>query len=243
MNCVLFEKNEPMFFAPDSDGARHLREVLKVKPGDKIFAGIAGEEMFFAKVLPNSDGSFSFEREGEIPSPPLLPIVLCTPFSRPQIAKRIMFDSACFGVKSIIFYASEKGDLSYSKSSLYSGEYRKILLKGAEQACSSQLPSLYTRDSLESALSEAESLSKSPIRLAPDVYEASISLFDAVGTSKPPKSAILTIGGERGFSQSDRQILKSKGFVLASLGKRVLRTDSAAIASLSIVSNLFERNF
>ena len=77
-------------------------------------------------------------------------------FSRPQIAQRLLFEAACFGVDKLIFYPSDKSDSSYAKSALYaSGEYGKWLEKGAEQACSTMIPDFKIAENFSSDIPKA----------------------------------------------------------------------------------------
>jgi 16S rRNA (uracil1498-N3)-methyltransferase len=45
----------------------------------------------------------------------------------------------------------------------------------------------------------------------------------------------LAVGGERGWSSREREILKYYSFKLYSIGSRVLKTETACIAGLSII--------
>ena len=52
---------------------------------------------------------------------------------------------------------------------------------------------------------------------------------------EPPQKAAILIGPEGGFSPAERALLRAQGFVLpVSLGPRILRADTAAIAALSL---------
>ena len=56
------------------------------------------------------------------------------------------------------------------------------------------------------------------------------------------KSVSVMIGPEGGFSEEEVKLLKDKyGFQLISLGKRILRTETAAIYALSVISCLLEK--
>ena len=46
---------------------------------------------------------------------------------------------------------------------------------------------------------------------------------------------IAAIGSERGWTDAERALLAEKGFTLCSMGKRVLRTETAATVSASII--------
>ncbi|HEY1848006.1 MAG TPA: RsmE family RNA methyltransferase, partial [Opitutaceae bacterium] len=44
----------------------------------------------------------------------------------------------------------------------------------------------------------------------------------------------LAFGPERGWSGAERDLLRARGFTLAHLGTRVLRTETAVVAALAI---------
>ncbi|MEG0364794.1 MAG: RsmE family RNA methyltransferase, partial [Erysipelotrichales bacterium] len=54
------------------------------------------------------------------------------------------------------------------------------------------------------------------------------------------KNCLLVIGPEGGISNREIDLLIEKEFNLVSLGKRILRTETAAISLVSIVSNYME---
>ncbi len=229
MNSILFSNPPP--FRMDSDDLRfvHCKSVLKIPQGGTVFAGEINAGLYLCKISYDKLGA-TLAPVKPIYSPPQLRCVLISAFPRPQIAKRILFESACFGVECLIFYASQKCDVSYIKSSLYTGEFREHLIRGAEQACSSHIPQFRTAQDIESAIETASSLMPNSIKLAPDPYEATSNFSDSV---KNGSSFCVIFGSERGFSNSERDILRNSGFTLASLGPRILRTDSAIIAALA----------
>jgi RsmE family RNA methyltransferase len=47
--------------------------------------------------------------------------------------------------------------------------------------------------------------------------------------------AVLAIGGERGFSDRERTLFREHAFQFASLGKRILRTETACSAGVAIL--------
>ena len=49
------------------------------------------------------------------------------------------------------------------------------------------------------------------------------------------------IGPEGGFSEAEVDYLSKHGFDLVSLGKRILRTETAAVYALSVIGFLMER--
>lgn len=54
------------------------------------------------------------------------------------------------------------------------------------------------------------------------------------------KKILVLVGPEGGFDQSEVDLLKTNGFKVVSLGKRVLRTETAPLFLMSVISNEFE---
>ncbi len=232
MNTLLFKDENSLAFIPnDSPKGRHLQEFIKPQDGDEIFAGLVNKSLFKIKIFKTEGGFKTDSKRTPLPNPPILNLNLFLPFTRPQIAKRIFFEAACFGVKKICLYPANKGEAAYAQSSLIKNkEFEEDLIKGAEQACSSNIPEVEVFENLDSAI---QNLSPKSLKIAPDLYEA---------TQKFPLSfeknqeIDLVFGGERGFSANDRNILRAKNFTLVSMGQRVLRTDSAIIFALSAIN-------
>ena len=73
-------------------------------------------------------------------------------------------------------------------------------------------------------------------------YEKDASKTDEMfeGLSKD-KSISILVGPEGGFSEQEINNLTNQGFIRTSLGKRILRAETAAIYALSVLGYLLER--
>ena len=60
-------------------------------------------------------------------------------------------------------------------------------------------------------------------------------LRDIAGAEKPPESVVLVCGPEGGFTDDEVAFAAVAGFVPVSLGGRVLRCETAALAALSVI--------
>ena len=54
-----------------------------------------------------------------------------------------------------------------------------------------------------------------------------------------PRSIMIMIGPEGGFSRDEVAMAKSKGFISASLGARALRSETATLAACALVQYIF----
>jgi RsmE family RNA methyltransferase len=163
-------------------------------------------------------------------SDPLDPIELVVGMPRPQTARKILFDAATLGVRALRFVMTEKGDASYRQSTLWSsGEWRRHVRAGLEQAFATREPEISYGESLPESINE---LPDAATLIALDNYEASAPLLSALPIVFP---AAIFVGGERGWSAAERDLLRGKGATLHHLGRRVLRTETACVAALALI--------
>jgi RsmE family RNA methyltransferase len=162
--------------------------------------------------------------------PPLDPIVLIIGLPRPQTARDILRDATSLGVAAIHFVITEKGERNYAGSTLWtSGEWRRHVILGAEQAFDTRLPEITHGKTLIEAIA---ALPSATTRIALDNYEASGPL----SAQQPSASAVaLAFGPERGWSNSERISLRESGFVFGHLGPRVLRLETAVTAAIALI--------
>ena len=123
---------------------------------------------------------------------------------------------------------SELGERSYLESGLYrSGEYRDIMLNGAMQSGHTGVPEVLFPAGLAKALDCVED---AQVRLCLDVAGTTASL-----TSVPSGSPLaIAIGGERGWTDRERELFDSRGFIRTGLGNRILRSETAAVAAAAL---------
>ena len=236
MNCVLLPKGYPMRLCAGSPKLAHIRETLGMRDGCEIFAGIAGEKLWVCRLHFEAGGGAAFEPLREVPAQKPMRFAAAVAFARPQIAQRILFEAACLGVSRLVFYPAAKGEAAYAKSSLYSGgKFSEWLEKGAEQACAPDIPEFFACGSLAEACGCIASAFPTPLRVAPDLYEATANLWDfAPRLAEGGAAACAVLGGERGFADSDREYLRGAGWTLVSMGGRVMRTDTAFISTCAL---------
>jgi RsmE family RNA methyltransferase len=243
LNLILFEPLETQQPLARADPrASHILNVLRRKIGDTCDVGMINGPRGKAQLLEVSDTALRLAFTWSLPPPPLDAIRLLVGLPRPQTARKILQDASTLGVAEICFLQTERSDPSYAQSTLWSsGEWRRHLITGAEQAFPTQLPSVRWDQTFLQAVTE----NLSERRVALDNYEASTPLltYSLSGDTKknPNASLALAIGGERGWTNPEREALRAHGFTLAHLGDRVLRTETAVVAGLAILKAAFGR--
>lgn len=232
MNLLLFEPAEAAAPLPRRDPrAVHLLDVLRRREGDTFDAGLVDGPRGKGTLVAVGAEALTLAFAWGPPPPPPDPITLLAGLPRPQTARDILRDATTLGVAAIHFVATEKGDPGYAQSSLWhAGEWRRHVRLGAEQAFDTRLPEVTHGRALADVLA---ALPAGATRLALDNYESPAPLGGLAISAGAP--VVVAVGSERGWSAGERERLRAGGFVFVHLGSRVLRTETACLAALTLV--------
>ena len=216
--------------------AVHLLRVLRRRAGDTFDAGMVNGPRGKGTLTAIGAEALTLSFAWGAAPPPLDPITLIVGLPRPQTARDILRDGTSLGVAAMHFVQTDKSEASYAHSSLWTGgEWRRQLIAGAEQAFDTRLPEVTWGQSL---LEVVGHLPEHAGRVALDHYEAGDTLAKCLLPADPlPASLALAFGPERGWSNAERAALRGAGFVLAHLGARVLRTETAVTAAVALAKS------
>lgn len=232
LNLILFTSDETARPLPRSDArAGHLLGVLRRQPGDRFDCGLINGPRGTGTLVAIGADTLTLSFAWGEPPAPADAITLVLGLPRPQTARDILRDATTLGVAALHFVSTEKSERSYAQSTLWStGEWQRHLITGAEQAFDTRVPTVTHGDALAETLA---ALPAGSTRLALDNYEAAAPLGTChVLRDKP---VVLALGSERGWTAADRALLRAHGFTLVHLGARVLRTETAVVAALTLV--------
>jgi 16S rRNA (uracil1498-N3)-methyltransferase len=245
MNICLFTPDEisrPL--ALRDQRAEHLIKILHKKTGDSFDAGIIGGKAGTAVITAITTGNdpdggiitFSFTPCSD--GRELYPLSMIIGFPRPIQLKRLLRDIAGLGVCSVHLTGTETGEKSYMQSTLVEkGAAYRMLLDGTVQAASTHVPELF----LHARLEECISCIRQPVRLALDNVNPQIPLTSFLEHNRPVqpdgtgRQIVAAIGSERGWSDKERLMLEKHNFIRCGMGKRVLRTETAATVAAAII--------
>ncbi len=247
MNIILFERGETRFARGDAR-AEHIRKILKKGTGETFLAGEIDGPEGVATILSAEAGDVVFSFEASRAARPLFPVSVIVGFPRPIQLKRLLRDLASLGVSSISLCGTDLGEKSYLESSLVDrGAARAALLDGCMQAGGTTVPALSMRASVGESLANdlpPTAGGSAGHRILLDLAGAEGSLATlplepgagpggrwSLSASCP---LTLALGSERGWTARERGAFASSGFRVASLGPRVLRTETACVSAVSI---------
>lgn len=234
LNLFLIERLvSEIEWSAEDERALHLKKVLRAQTGDRVDLGVIDGPRGKAQVEWTHRGAVRLLPKWEPPhDSDLLPISVLVGLSRPQTCRKVIEQAATCGVSQIIFFKSDKSESSYASSSLWNQEWRRLLIKGCEQAFACHLPRLSRVSSLDEVEQVVERTTY--VRLALDPYESKQSLESM--ELAPKDSLLLAIGPERGWSNRERRWLRSSGYLFRHMGPRVLRVETAMVAALGALS-------
>ena len=142
------------------------------------------------------------------------------------------------GVKKVALIASERTVVSYENKDTDKKlqRFNKIMKEASEQCHRLIIPELlgiYHLNNLpKEVFSDLNYVAYE--KDANDVHH----MFEGLQNGK---SITILVGPEGGFSEQEINKLTNQGFIRTSLGKRILRAETAAIYALSVIGYLLER--
>jgi len=238
MNAMYLRKEEIGSILPCSDRRYgHILKILRKKAGDFLAAGCSDGTLGQARIESISAEGITLSYKAESEAPELMPVRIIMGFPRPIQAGRILKDLTSLGVASLWFALSDLGEKSYAESTFFSKkEFEDHLIEGAEQSGNPRLPEIRTFWSIDRAcqtMDETERQSgEIPSRLMFHPDQRFPTIGGLPGLTPP---VTLAIGSERGWTERELSLLRSQGFICCHLGNRILKTETAAIAAVSIV--------
>ncbi len=230
MNIILFKDIPKKISIKDKRG-QHIIKILKLKTGDEFNCGLVNGPSGIGSITSIDQDWIHFTWEKTVDSVPLYPLTLLIGYTRPISSKRILREAASLGVERIVFVGTDTGEKSYRDSNLWKGEYRGFLMDGAQQAASTGLPEVEFYRDLQSFFRESGNYSDTDMIVLDNIEPAvKLSKYTPVGSS-----CLIAIGSERGWSERERKLFRRNDFTFASLGSRVLRTETASTAGITLL--------
>ena len=244
MKICLFkqeELNRPLSIKDER--GEHIIKILHKKEGDIFSAGVINGMAGTATIKKIENGEITFDFASDSEGKNLYPLKMIIGFPRPIQLKRLLRDIAALGVQEVHLTGTELGEKSYMQSNLVEhGTAYQMLLDGTVQAASTHVPDLFLhktlKDCLESVIPEKEQCNNAKIlKLCMDNINPKGSLFSVLQEQyEKPALVVAAIGSERGWTQKEREMLESAGYLRVGMGPRVMRTETATTVSASIIT-------
>lgn len=217
-----------------AEASHHAFTVLRLKEGAPliVFNGAGGE--YTAQIVSASKKSVMIQTDSFNPVDNESPLLthLAMGISKGERFDLVLQKATELGVSEITPLFTERTEVRLSKDreEKIQQRWQNIVINACEQSQRNRLPKLNTPVDF-SVLLDNEKSEKKII-----LHHHSQQSLDK---THKPKSVCLLVGPEGGFSDTEFQFATQQGFVALTLGPRVLRTETAPLAALSVVQMLW----
>ena len=214
----------------DKKASRHIVKVLRLNAGESLSV-FNGDGRDYSAVLVRSAKTATIRITGSRNNPTESPlkVTLAQGISRGDRMDYCLQKSVELGVHAIQPLMTEKSSIKLDVERLDKKHrhWREILISACEQCGRSVVPQLAGATTLKDWLDHYDKAVPLQV-LQPDATTALARAQSAI-------QCTVAIGPESGFSARELALFKQVGAQTYSLGPRVLRTETAAVAALSVL--------
>ena len=219
----------------ESDRARYLGRVLRLRVGDEItvFNGEGPEWAATIEAMTKSTATLRIGDSHEAGTESPLKIHLVQGISRGERMDFVVQKATELGVKRISPVLTEYGvvKLDQARAEKRRDHWASVSTSACEQSGRTRLPLI------DAPMALKEWFGNKPTEVDAELILAPGSSSSLSEISTPTMKICLLIGPEGGFSDTEYEDAAVAGFEAVSLGPRVLRTETAAVAALSILQS------
>ena len=208
----------------------YLLNVMRKKPGQQLLVFNADDGEYLAEIINISHKKLSLKIIEQIRNPEktLKINLIFAPIKQTRIGF-LLEKSTELGVTELTPIQTKHSVVD--KVNL--GKWQIYVKEAAEQCLRLSLPKINTLQSLEQFLSNWP---EDKIIIMCNEKEQNLSLTQYLKTTDPTQDINIMIGPEGGFSEQEINILLKKKFIVSThLGERILRAETAALASLAMI--------
>jgi 16S rRNA (uracil1498-N3)-methyltransferase len=232
------------FIIKDKDEVKHLSKVFRIQKGEKIYLFDNTGKRYLGEVCEVQKFFISGKILSEIKSKEKkLYLKIFPALIKSERFQLLLEKITEIGVDEILPYFSERSVVKISSEKIQSklSKWKKIILSSSKQSNSQKIPKLSENIlKFEEAILSVDS---SELNLIAWEFEDKNLLKDIIFDflSKKPKFPLrcnLFTGPEGGFTKSEIDFAVSHGFKTFSLGKNILRAETAVIVSASLINAL-----
>lgn len=222
----------------------HIRNVMRLKPGEEISVSIGGDGKEYRYGIESyTEDSvlcrlrFVKDKEVELP----VKVLLFQGLPKADKMDLIVQKAVELGAAEIIPVSMERCvvKLDAGKAAKKTARWQTIAESAASQSRRSIIPRVLALMSMREAVEYAKA--QTEVRVIPyELQEDDGSVKQYLESLKEGQSVSIFIGPEGGFTPAEVELAKEAGIRPISLGRRILRTETAGLAILSWLIYILE---
>jgi 16S rRNA (uracil1498-N3)-methyltransferase len=221
--------------------AEHMVRVLRAQPGMEADV-VAGGHVFLAEVAAVSVQEVRFNLIRELEADPAMPVTLVMAIYKFDHMEWAIEKATELGVRVIVPAIARRTEKHLAQAAEKRVErWRRIAHEAAKQSRRCDIPMVYDPVALSARVRETAE----GIRIVLAEQERTTTLRNALDEAIAAAGAEMptleiAIGPEGGWAPEEEALFDANGWRAVSLGPRILRAETAAIAALSVVASCLE---
>ena len=220
----------------NSEDVHHILHVMRMRKNDEIEV-VVDQKLFLCRLETTNPLSVIIIHEINSDVELKEDVTLLFALTKGDKIDLVVQKATELGVKKIALIQSERSVVRYEEKDIEKkvARYQKIVKEASEQSHRLIVPEILGVYNLKKLPKEAFS------ELNYVAYEKDANdTKGAFANLEKGKSISVLVGPEGGFSEEEINLLTNQDFIRTSLGKRILRAETAAIYALSVIGYLLE---
>lgn len=215
------------------DAAHHLGHVLRAHAG-QVYELSDGERVRLGRITAAGRDRVDFELLEEVPAyQPAVPVALLLSVVKFDAFERALEQATELGASSVVPLAAVRSEKALLQAApKRAARWAKILLEAAQQSRRVRVPQLQTLQKPETIFRT----SSEELKLILSERPETVAIRAVLEVLEPVSGIALAIGPEGGWTDDELAAAEKAGFQPVSLGRLILRTETAAAAGLAAVN-------
>ncbi len=234
-----FARNIDQHIFLNEDDAFHLLKVMRARKGDRIEV-VSDGRLFLAELVSTKPLEICIVNEIKENNELSNEVILICALLKGDKLDYVVQKATELGVSEIVFSLTKRTIVKVKRNDkdFRFDRYRRIAKEASEQSKRLRIPLMNKLINLD-RINEV----KADIKLVAyeSVSGSTKSFIDNLSKMKTDQKIAIFIGPEGGFESSEITYLEAYGYKCVSLGRRILRAETASINALSVISNYLER--
>lgn len=209
---------------------KHAVSVLRIKIGDKIYLLDGSGKEYLAEIISINKKDFIAKviEEHVNECEPKNDLTLICGYLKGDKTELVVQKAVELGVNKIVVFSSEYSSAFMNDNKL--NRLKRVALESCKQCGRAKVPCIEYADTFKKAL-EYGGNANHKLFACEFADGSETDLFNLTD------SVAVVVGSEGGFSQKESQLAKEMEYATISLGKRILRAETACIALTAIIMN------
>ena len=222
--------------------AHHIYKVMRLRVSDEVVVFDGGQKEYTGRIIKAEDKQVvvKIDKIKKVPSGRQINLSLAVGLPKSKKMDLIVQKCTELGVREIIPLKTKRSliSLDEAKTKDRIRRWKEIAKEASKQCQRVKIPEVANLSNYNDIIKKAKDYDYAIMPCFSDEAEDLSTIFKK-NKIEPYHNMLILIGPEGGFSQDEIKEAKERGIILASLGERILRTETASIYVCSILNFIF----